>query len=154
MVHRGRALGDGVERVVLRVDVRVRRGRIPDRQRRHGAGEGFAQVVGRLAVALAEGGGLEAGERLDVELEEEGLRAVDEAGGDGPVLVGGVPGLEEGGLLRDVAGPEAAVRDVAGELVRVGGAAALGVAVAAPAGERARRRGGAGGGPCSRRSRA
>ena len=64
--------------------------------------------------ALAEGGGLEAAEGLGVELEEEGLRAVDEADGDGPVLVGGVPRLEEGGLLRDVRLPEAAVRRCSG----------------------------------------
>ena len=119
-----------------RVDAGVGGRRVPDGQRRHGAGEGVAQGVGGLAVALAEGGGLEAGEGLGVELEEEGLRAVDEAGGHGPVLVGGVPGLEVGGLLGDVAAPEAAVGDVAVELVRVGGAAALGGAVAAPAGER------------------
>ena len=111
------------------------------------------RCVGRLAVALAEGGGLEAGERLGVELEEVGLRAVDEAGGDGPVLVGGVPGLEVGGLLGDVAGPEAAVGDVAVELVRVRGAAALGRRRRRASRRAGRRRGGAGGGPCSRRSR-
>ena len=91
---------------------------------------------GGQAVALAEGGGLEAGERLRVELEEVGLRRVEEPGGHGPVLIGCVPWLEVGGLLGDVACPEAAVRDVTPDLVGVGRAPALGGAVAAPAGKR------------------
>ena len=113
-------------------------GRVPDRQRRHRPGEPVAQVLGRLLRADAERGGLEAGERLGIELEEVGRGRVVEAHAHRPGLVGDVPRLEEGGLLRDVGGPEAAVLDVAGDLAGVRGAAALGAAVgAAPAGERA-----------------
>ena len=137
MVHRRGALGDGVEGIFGRIDEAFLEGRIPDGQRRHGLHQPVAQMLGRLVVAAAEGGGAEAGERFAIELEGVVLGRVGEADLHGEIGPGGVPGLEIGGLLGNLRRPESAVFDVARDLVGIGRAAAVAAAVAAPARERA-----------------
>ena len=133
-----RPLGERVDVELVDVDVGVLEGLVPDRQRVHRALDPLAQVLGRLLVAMALGGELELAQRLDVEVEGVELRRVVDADLDRPILVGLVPRLVELRLFRDVTDPETAVLDVFLQLVRVGLAAAVLVAVlAAPTGERA-----------------
>ncbi len=102
----------------------VLEGRIPDRQRVHREPDLAAQGLGGLAGAMAFGGQLEPAQRFDVELERYRAGRVVEAHRHRPVLIGAVERFVVGGVLGDVGDPEAAVGDVAVQLV--------GVRIAAP----------------------
>ena len=116
MVHGHRALGQGVDVVTFGSrTVAI----VPDRQRRHGVDDPLAQMVRGLPFPAAFGGKLEAAQRFDVEREEIGLRRIVERVLHGPVLIVAVPRLEIGGFLRNVRDEEAAVFDIAIQLVRV-----------------------------------
>ena len=119
MIHRRRALGEGVKGVVLHVHPRFLKRRIPDRQRVEGGLDAVAQMVGRLMVALALGGELELPHRLHIKLEDVWLFLVEERLLHRPFLIGGVPRLEVFRLIRDMRGPKPAVFDIALDLVRV-----------------------------------
>lgn len=97
----------------------------------------FTQVIRWLAVAVALGCELETPHRFHVEREQVGLRAVEEAHAHGPVLIGAVPRFVVERLVRDVFDEEAAVFDVAVELIRVHVPPARVAAIAPEPGERA-----------------
>ncbi|KUP94251.1 hypothetical protein TRIHO_08640 [Tritonibacter horizontis] len=134
VIHGHRPLGEGIDRKA-RVALRV--GLVPDRQRCHGVLDAGAQVVGGLALAVAFGGQLEFAQRFDVELEQVGLRGVEQAKIDCPVLIGHVPGFVIAGLFGDVFDEKAAVVDIPLELVRIGVPPPGGRAVAAKPCQRA-----------------
>ena len=116
VVHRHRALGERVNVIALSA---LRIAVIPDRQGRHGLLDPFAQMVGGLAFAMTFGSQLKPPQRFDVEREQIGLRRVIDAHADGPVLIGSVPRLVVVRPLRDMIDEEAAVFNIAVNLLGV-----------------------------------
>ena len=94
-------------------------GRIPDRQRIKGLPDGVAQVRRRLPVAMPLSGELEFPQRFLIYIKGIRLRGIVEPHADGPVLIGRVGHLEELGFFGDVRHPEAAILDIAIELIRI-----------------------------------
>src|SRR6056297_2427741 len=120
MIHCHRALCQCVNREFFGVDAAILEWRIPDRQRVQRFADAFAQVVGGLALAMALGGQLEAAQRLDIEVEDIGLWAVKYPQLHGPVLIDHVPRLVVAGGVGDVLHEEAAILDIAVQLLGVG----------------------------------
>ena len=97
----------------------IAQGRIPNRQRVHHGADTLAQVIWGLVRPMTIGGQLEAAERLEVEVEDVGLRAVVKAQIHRPILIGSVPRFVVLCRLRNVVGEEPAIVDIALELIGV-----------------------------------
>ena len=77
--------GSAREAGTLRRSLAVLKRGIPDWQRIECSLDPFAQMIGRLPVAMAFGGQLELAHRLNIELEKIGLGAVDTGPSSPPI---------------------------------------------------------------------
>ena len=105
--------------VFVGVHMIVFKRRVPDWQWVKGRLDARAQMIGRLAVAMAFCGALEFAHRFHIKLKQIGLRAVIKAHVHGPVLIGRIPGFV---IIRPVGNmfdKEAAIFNIAVKLIRV-----------------------------------
>ena len=137
VVHVHGALGDGVQRVVAAIDHALLEGRVPQGQGVGVGGDARAVALGRANGAMALARQLELLQRLRVDLHDDRGRAGDEAHLAGPVQVPLVRIAVIPVPIGEPVLPEAAVRDVALDLIGVRRAGpVLGPVLAAPARQR------------------
>ncbi len=129
MVHRSRALGEGVQRELFSRYLLLLKRLVPDWQRIKVVLDPLPQMIGRLTFAFTFGAQLELAHRLNIQLEKIWLFLVEQADLHRPFLIGLVPRFEVQRLFRDVVNPEAAIVDILLDLVRVRIAAPVLIAI-------------------------